>query len=396
MANQRTILSQTRNWRSPVIDVGTISRIQTGDNKVMKPIKDIKGGQIRFNDGQEKQFDASVFDTGFRSTVLKWLKDEGRLFSKTGMPKHKSPNHWKGYEVDKYLRSPINETSASSLAPLTPEETKVDKIVLSWILFTLSDSLRARIVVARPKSAKEACSLISDIAKDNKRSHTNTLKAELQSIKLGDQSMESYFQKIDFIVNILTNLDARVNEKDVVHYALEGLLDTYNQVLALPVDSSSPMVLVAETSTISRSSTSQDKSWKPCFNFAKGSRRFGDWCRYVHDANARVSNANSGFNKGRETSENTTNDLLTKLLAQLSHLGMNVAMSNNGTNVTLSTHATVTGPNIASNVPTAPHAFYASPCTSLGPNSTPPPGFPHWPKPMSYIMVTQPLVPQPT
>ncbi|GJR77829.1 hypothetical protein Tco_0090194 [Tanacetum coccineum] len=86
------------------------------------------------------------------------------------------------YEVDKYLRSPINETSA--LAPLTPKETKVDKI-------------------------------------DNKRSHTNTLKAELRSIKLGDQSMESYFQKIDSTVNILTSLDARVNEEDVVHYALE-------------------------------------------------------------------------------------------------------------------------------------------------------------------------------
>ncbi|GJV31037.1 hypothetical protein Tco_1391437 [Tanacetum coccineum] len=99
------------------------------------------------------------------------------------------------YEVDKYLRSPINETSACSLTLLTPEETKVDKIVLSWILFTLSDSLRARIVVARPKSAKEAWSLISDIVKDNKRSRTNTLKAELRSIKLGDQSMDSYFQK---------------------------------------------------------------------------------------------------------------------------------------------------------------------------------------------------------
>ncbi|GJY89109.1 hypothetical protein Tco_0503737 [Tanacetum coccineum] len=43
----------------------------------------------------------------------------------------------------------------------------------------------------------------------------------------------------------------------------------------------------------------------------------------------------------------------------------NVVMSNNGTNVTLPTYATVTptitGPNIASNVPTTPHAFYASP-----------------------------------
>nr|GEW81870.1 ribonuclease H-like domain-containing protein [Tanacetum cinerariifolium]GEZ35759.1 ribonuclease H-like domain-containing protein [Tanacetum cinerariifolium] len=220
--------------------------------------------------------------------------------------------------------------------------------------------------------------------------------------------MESYFQKIDSIVTILTSLDARVNDEDVVHYALEGLSDKYNQIcrymhwkdsfpdlkvvrslsiakemrlkskaLALPVDSLSPMVLVAESSTNSRSYTSQGKSWKPCFNFAKGSCRFGDLCRYVHDANAR--NANSRFNKGRETSENTTHDLLNKLLAQLGHLGLNVAMSNNGTNVTLpnpvTATLTVTGPNIASTVPTAPHAFYASPGTSLGPNPTPLPGF---------------------
>ncbi|GJS46082.1 retrovirus-related pol polyprotein from transposon TNT 1-94 [Tanacetum coccineum] len=36
--------------------------------------------------------------------------------------------------------------------------------------------------------------------------------------------------KIDSIVHILTSLDDRVNEEDVVHYALEGLPDTYNQV----------------------------------------------------------------------------------------------------------------------------------------------------------------------
>ncbi|GJY02788.1 hypothetical protein Tco_0360940 [Tanacetum coccineum] len=74
------------------------------------------------------------------------------------------------YDVDKYLRSDTTDTSLSSLAPLTPEELKVDKIVLSWILFTLSDSLRARLVVMRPKSAREAWGLISEIVKDNKRS----------------------------------------------------------------------------------------------------------------------------------------------------------------------------------------------------------------------------------
>ncbi|GKC00391.1 hypothetical protein Tco_0986527, partial [Tanacetum coccineum] len=90
--------------------------------------------------------------------------------------------------------------------------------------------------------------------------------------------MKSYFQKINSIVNILISLDARVNDEDMVHHALEGLPDTYNQVcgymhwkdtfpnlktvrslliteetrlksraLGLPVESSSPMVLVAES-----------------------------------------------------------------------------------------------------------------------------------------------------
>ncbi|XP_076947163.1 putative indole-3-pyruvate monooxygenase YUCCA11 [Bidens hawaiensis] len=63
---------------------------------VMPTIKDIKDDQIKFTNGQEKQYDAIVFATGFKSTVRKWLKDDGGLFNEEGMPKHKSPNHWKG------------------------------------------------------------------------------------------------------------------------------------------------------------------------------------------------------------------------------------------------------------------------------------------------------------
>ncbi|XP_076954774.1 putative indole-3-pyruvate monooxygenase YUCCA10 [Bidens hawaiensis] len=85
-----------KTGRSPVIDVGTISKIKTGEIKVVKAIVDIKGDLIKFTNGQEKQFDAIVFATGFRSTVRRWLKDDGGLFNEKGMPKHKSPNHWKG------------------------------------------------------------------------------------------------------------------------------------------------------------------------------------------------------------------------------------------------------------------------------------------------------------
>ncbi|GKA37662.1 hypothetical protein Tco_0724227 [Tanacetum coccineum] len=141
------------------------------------------------------------------------------------------------YEVDKFLRTPATKSSTNSIAPLTPEEIKVDSLI-----------------------------------------------------------------------NILTSLEAHVNDEDVVHYVVDGLPDTYNHVcgymhwkdtfpdlktvwsfliakemqlksraLASPMDSSSPMVLVAETGTNRRtSSMAQGKSWKPCFNFAKGSCRIGD------------------------------------------------------------------------------------------------------------------------
>ncbi|GJX45701.1 ribonuclease H-like domain-containing protein, partial [Tanacetum coccineum] len=176
-------------------------------------------------------------------------------------------------------------------------------------------ALQARLVLARPKSAKEARALISDIVKDNKRSRTNALKAELRSIKLGDQSMESYFQKIKSIITILTSLDSHVNDEDVVHYASKMRLKS--KALLSPVDSSSPMVLMAKLGTHVRSTTAtRVKSWRPCFNFAKGTCRFGESCRYVHDVNARTGNTSSGSNaRGHGTNDtpNTTNELLTKL-----------------------------------------------------------------------------------
>ncbi|GJY16284.1 ribonuclease H-like domain-containing protein [Tanacetum coccineum] len=100
-----------------------------------------------------------------------------------------------------------------------------------------------------------------------------------------------------------------------------------SKALALPADSSSPMVLMADLGNTRRSSpTPQVKSWRPFFNFAKGACRFSDLCRYVHDANARTGNNNNGSNtRGRGTvdASHTTNELLTKLLQQLGSMDVN-------------------------------------------------------------------------
>ncbi|CAA3018130.1 probable indole-3-pyruvate monooxygenase YUCCA11 [Olea europaea subsp. europaea] len=63
--------------RSPVIDVGTVDKIKAQEIKVFPSINKINGDCIQFANGETKSFDAIVFATGYRSTVRKWLKDDG-------------------------------------------------------------------------------------------------------------------------------------------------------------------------------------------------------------------------------------------------------------------------------------------------------------------------------
>ncbi|GKC28349.1 hypothetical protein Tco_1035643 [Tanacetum coccineum] len=112
----------------------------------------------------------------------------------------------KGYEVLKYIHGSSDAATTSTTIPPTPDELKVDNIVLPWILMTLLDTLQARLIAEHPQSAKEALDLITDIFNDNKRSRTIALKADLRSLKLGDLSIDAYFRKIKSIATMLTSL----------------------------------------------------------------------------------------------------------------------------------------------------------------------------------------------
>ncbi|KAL2339700.1 hypothetical protein Fmac_007640 [Flemingia macrophylla] len=81
---------------TPTIDVGCIRKIKKGLVKVYPTISSIVGKTIEFEDGRNGEFDIIIFATGYRSTVLKWLKDYRLLFNEHGMPKPDYPNHWKG------------------------------------------------------------------------------------------------------------------------------------------------------------------------------------------------------------------------------------------------------------------------------------------------------------
>ncbi|XP_072077928.1 probable indole-3-pyruvate monooxygenase YUCCA11 [Arachis hypogaea] len=82
---------------TPTIDVGCVEKIKKGKVKVYPDISSIKEGKVvKFVDGQHAHFDAIIFATGYKTNVLKWLKDYKGLFNENGMPKPSYPNHWKG------------------------------------------------------------------------------------------------------------------------------------------------------------------------------------------------------------------------------------------------------------------------------------------------------------
>ncbi|KAL0874583.1 hypothetical protein Bca101_024288 [Brassica carinata] len=81
--------------KTPVLDVGAISLIQSGQIRVTQAVKEITKKGAKFVDGHEMEFDSIILATGYKSNVPDWLK-ENSFFTKEGMPKTPFPNGWKG------------------------------------------------------------------------------------------------------------------------------------------------------------------------------------------------------------------------------------------------------------------------------------------------------------
>ncbi|GJU95278.1 ribonuclease H-like domain-containing protein, partial [Tanacetum coccineum] len=125
----------------------------------------------------------------------------------------------------------------------------------------------------------------------------------------------------------------------------------------------------------------QAKSWKPCFNFAKGSCRFGNDCRYVHDPNAKIVNSGSS----KQPSNNTTDALLLTLLEKL---GVNDIGSSCTSNVNPSPVVTNAMPVAAYSVP-GPGYFMAQSTSPM----YPPTGFPSQPAQQQVQPIQSPIGP---
>lgn len=54
---------------------------------------------------------------------------------------------------------------------------------------------------------------------------------EPQTLEIGDQSIREYYQNLKSLVDLLSNLDPHVSERNLVMYMLNGLNEKFDNII---------------------------------------------------------------------------------------------------------------------------------------------------------------------
>lgn len=65
---------KNKQGKTPVLDIGTLEKIRSGEIKVVPGIKRFNNGEVELVNGEKHDVDAVVLATGYRSNVPSWLK----------------------------------------------------------------------------------------------------------------------------------------------------------------------------------------------------------------------------------------------------------------------------------------------------------------------------------
>ncbi|GJX83359.1 hybrid signal transduction histidine kinase M [Tanacetum coccineum] len=189
---------------------------------------------------------------------------------------------------------------------------KLDSLVKLWIFGTISKPLLQR-VLKKNVSTHDVWKMLKDVFHDNKSARAMQLDNDLRNIELRNLTITEYFHKINRLADLLANIDAPVDEKNLVAYAINGLGDKYEHVAGIirhretsPTFAQTQSMLLLEESRLARKTTRQsardptsssphvllaaasnnrtNSSGVPlCRNFQRGSCSFGERCKYVHN-----------------------------------------------------------------------------------------------------------------
>ncbi|KAL0327555.1 UNVERIFIED_CONTAM: Indole-3-pyruvate monooxygenase YUCCA6 [Sesamum angustifolium] len=87
-APSRPLELKNVSGKTPVLDVGTLDKIKSGDIKIQPGIRRLLRHQtVEFVDGRHENYDAIILATGYKSNVPSWLKESEMFSEKDGLPK---------------------------------------------------------------------------------------------------------------------------------------------------------------------------------------------------------------------------------------------------------------------------------------------------------------------
>nr|GEV09944.1 ribonuclease H-like domain-containing protein [Tanacetum cinerariifolium] len=193
------------------------------------------------------------------------------------------------------LKSHVEEDTASN----NPDWCQLDDLIKMWILGSLCDSLQEQ-VVTTPGNAKALWDHLKELFHDNKDARPLNLDNELRSIKIGKMTVNEYCTKIKSMTDRLKNLGCVVSDKNLMIYTVNGLdsessfTDDSGATTTFESSSSSPTVLMTSTSSSTKGNTNKPSTISQiCNHFNRGTCKFGDRCKLIHDHRIRVGLSSS-------------------------------------------------------------------------------------------------------
>ncbi|GJU98116.1 hybrid signal transduction histidine kinase M [Tanacetum coccineum] len=251
---------------------------------------------------------------------------------KLDLEKH-NYNAWSSFSLIHLGSLGLKDHVESDTASTNPDWAQLDDLIKMWILSSLCDSLQEQ-VVTTPGNAKKLWDRLKELFHDNKDNRAINLDNKLRSFKIGSLTVNEYCTQIRSMADRLTNLGGSVTDTNLVIYTINGLdsrfatlveiirhreplpsFETTRSMLLLKessftespdtsttfdTSSSSPTILMAESPSNKKGNTSGSSksvnNLQLCNHFSRGSCKFGDRCRYVHDARNRAGSTTRNTN----------------------------------------------------------------------------------------------------
>uniref|UniRef100_A0A5K1DGQ8 Retrotransposon gag domain-containing protein n=1 Tax=Nymphaea colorata TaxID=210225 RepID=A0A5K1DGQ8_9MAGN len=116
---------------------------------------------------------------------------------------------------------PTENDKEAAINPAYIEWEKMDQLLLGWPISSLTDVVHSQIVGL--KTSHEVWSALRRIYAAHSHSRIQRLRAQLQSIRKGTDSIATYFHKVKGIAHQLALASKPVENDDMISYILVGI-----------------------------------------------------------------------------------------------------------------------------------------------------------------------------